>query len=183
MLRTSIARMVLPPLALVAMVGEAREPPEARTVTAAQVGETVGAAALAIPHRSADTGDAFMPVFDIVRVEPAGDAVIAGRAAPAATVELLRNGEFYDRAIADHSGQFVMVPPRLLPGDNELTLRSRQPDGNQATSKQIAVVVLQPTLKDRTVVVAPMTLDVVLSKPEAHPAGGGKGGSVGAMSR
>jgi hypothetical protein len=165
------------------MVSEAREPPEAKTATAAQVGETVGAAALAIPHRSVDTGDAFTPVFDIIRVEPAGDAVIAGRAAPSATVELLRNGEFYDRAIADHSGQFVMVPPRLLPGDNELTLRSRQPDGNQATSKQIAVVVLQPTLKDRTVVVAPMTLDVVLSKPEAHPAGGGKGGSVGAMSR
>jgi hypothetical protein len=146
-----------------------------RTVTAAQVGETVGAAALAGPHRSADTGDAFTPVFDIVRVEPAGDAVIAGRAAPAATVELLRNGEFYDRAIADHSGQFVMVPPRLLPGDNELTLRSRQPDGKQATSKQIAVVGLQPTLRDRTVdrtvPVAPMTLDVVLSKPVAHPVG------------
>ena len=102
-------------------------------------------------------------------------------------MELLRNGEFYDRAIADHSGQFVMVPPRLLPGDNELTLRSRQPDGKQATSKQIAVVGLQPTLRDRTVdrtvPVAPMTLDVVLSKPVAHPAAGGKGGSVGEVSR
>ena len=182
MLRTSIARIVLPPLALVAMVGEAREPTETRTVTSAQVGETVGAAALAVPHRSTDTGDAFTPVFDIVRVEPAGDAVIAGRAAPAATVDLLRDGALYDRAIADSSGQFVMVPPRLLPGDNELTLRSRQPDGKQATSKQIAVIALQPTLKDRTVV-SPITLDVVLSKPVAHPAAGGKGGSVGAVSR
>jgi hypothetical protein len=182
MLRTSIARIVLPPLALVGMVGEAREPTESRTVTSAQVGETVGAAALAIPH-PADTGDAFTPVFDIVRVEPTGDAVIAGRAAPAATVELLRDGALYDRAIADSSGQFVMVPPPLLPGDNELTLRSRQPDGKQATSKQIAVVVLQPTLKDRTVAVAPMTLEVVLSKPAAHPAAGSEGGSVGAVGR
>ncbi len=33
-----------------------------------------------------------------------------------------------------------MVPPRLPPGDYELTLRSRQPDGKQATSKQSVVV-------------------------------------------
>jgi hypothetical protein len=200
MLRTSI----LPPLAVVAIIGEAlffghvsRERPEVIAVTAvravpsraselqeqvlsalapARVGETVGAAARAFPRRSADTGDAFTPVFDIVRVEPTGDAVIAGRAAPAATVELLRNGEFHDRAIADQSGQFVMVPPRLPPGEYELTLRSRQPDGNQATSKQSAVVALQPPLKDQTVV-AP-TVDVVLSKTVAH-----KGGPVGAVSR
>jgi nucleoid-associated protein YgaU len=81
-----------------------------------------------------------VPVFDIARIEPTGDAVIAGRAAPGAIVELLRNGERHDQAVADQSGQFVMVPPRLPPGDYELTLRSRQPDGKQATSKQSVVV-------------------------------------------
>jgi nucleoid-associated protein YgaU len=35
-----------------------------------------------------------------------------------------------------------MVPPRLPPGDYELTLRSRQPDGKRATSKQSVVVAL-----------------------------------------
>ena len=35
-----------------------------------------------------------------------------------------------------------MVPPRLPAGDYELTLRSRQPDGKQATSKQSVVVAL-----------------------------------------
>jgi hypothetical protein len=35
-----------------------------------------------------------------------------------------------------------MVLPRLPPGDYELTLRSRQPDGKQATSKQSVVVAL-----------------------------------------
>jgi nucleoid-associated protein YgaU len=54
----------------------------------------------------------------------------------------LRNGERHDQAVADQSGQFVMVPPRLPPGDYELTLRSRQPDGKQATSKQSVVVAL-----------------------------------------
>ena len=35
-----------------------------------------------------------------------------------------------------------MVPPRLPPGNYELTLRSRQPDGKQAISKQSVVVAL-----------------------------------------
>jgi nucleoid-associated protein YgaU len=83
-----------------------------------------------------------VPAFDIARIEQTGDAVIAGRAAPGAIVELLRNGEPHDRAVADQSGQFVMVPPRLPPGDYELTLRSRQPDGKRATSKQSVVVAL-----------------------------------------
>ena len=103
--------------------------------------EANAVAALAVSPRSPDT-DESVPVFDIARIERTGDAVIAGRAAPGATVELLRNGEPHDRAVADQSGQFVMVPPRLPSGDYELTLRSRQPDGKQATSKQSVVVAL-----------------------------------------
>ena len=64
-----------------------------------------------------------VPTFDVARVEPSGEAVIAGRAAPGATVELLRNGEPHDRAVADQSGQFVMVVPKLPPGTYDLTLR------------------------------------------------------------
>ena len=127
--------MVVPPLALVAAGGAvvffvvtqvSREPPgEARTVAA------VGAASPAASQRSSDGDDEFTPIFDIARIEPTGEAVIAGRAAPNAAVELLHNGYVHDRAVADRSGQFVMVPPRLPPGDYELTLRSRQPDGKE----------------------------------------------------
>ena len=98
-------------------------------------------AALAVSPGSPET-DQFVLVFDVARIEPTGDAVIAGRAAPGAIVELLRNGEQHDRAVADQSGQFVMVPPRLPRGNYELTLRSRQPDGRQETSKQSVVVAL-----------------------------------------
>jgi nucleoid-associated protein YgaU len=122
------------------------------------------AAALGRPPGAADEG---RPSFDIARVEPSGDAVIAGRAAPGASVELWRNGKVHDRAVADASGQFAMVPPRLPPGDSELTLRSRRPDGTSAISKESVVVALQPNLKDQPVV-ALMTPDkpsVVLSKP------------------
>jgi hypothetical protein len=81
----------------------------------AQAEASAAAAALAVAPRSSDT-DGSVPVFDIVRIERTGDAVIAGRAAPGAIVELLRNGERHDRAVADQSGQFVMVPPGFPPG-------------------------------------------------------------------
>lgn len=101
------------------------------------------AAAPAVSPR-ADTEDN-VPAFDVARIEQTGDAVIAGRAAPGATVELLRNGESLDRAVADQSGQFVMIPPRLPAGTYALTLRSREPDGRQTLSKQsVAVALAEP---------------------------------------
>jgi LysM domain len=115
------------------------------------------------------------PAFDIARIEPTGEAVIAGRAAPGATVELLRNGEPHDRAVADQSGQFAMVPPRLPSGTYELTLRSRLPDGKQVTSKQSVGVTFEPRPNERPVV-ALMTPDkptVVLSQPAAPKAAAG----------
>jgi len=133
----------------------------AQSATDALVSSLGGASPL--PPQSNDG----VPTFDVARVEPSGDAVIAGRAAPGATVELLRNGEPHDRAVADQSGQFVMVVPRLPSGTYDLTLRARQPDGKQITSKQSVAVVLEPQATDRPVV-ALMTPDkptVVLSQP------------------
>ncbi|MDB5519315.1 MAG: Nucleoid-associated protein YgaU, contains and LysM domain [Tardiphaga sp.] len=169
---TSIIRIAAPYLALVAVCGAAtvvgithvwREPPvETRAVTATPTvvppvsgGSGEGPAALATVKNEANTlaaalatlpalpdADPSVPVFDVARIERSGDAVIAGRAAPGATVELLRNGERHDRVVADRSGQFVMVPSRLPAGEYELTLRSTQPDGKQVTSKQSVVVAL-----------------------------------------
>jgi hypothetical protein len=68
------------------------------------------------PMKPPGSGDGIMPQFDISLIGRAGDAVIAGRAAPGATLELLRNGELHDRVVADQSGQFVMVPPGFLVG-------------------------------------------------------------------
>jgi hypothetical protein len=124
--------------------------------------------ALAAPPSPSDSGDS-IPSFDVARIEPTGEAVIAGRAAPGATVELLRNGEVHDRVVADQSGQFVMVPRPLPSGTYDLTLRASRPDGKQTTSKQSVAVALEPATTSRPVV-ALMTPDkptVVLSQPAA----------------
>jgi hypothetical protein len=143
MTATSIVRIVV--LALVAACGAApvlgitylqREPPvETRTATStpavsppapdardeasaalatAQAEANAVAAAAAVSPRSPDT-DESVPVFDIARIEPTGDAVIAGRAAPGAIGNCCATAS-HDRAVADQSAQFVMVPPRLPRG-------------------------------------------------------------------
>lgn len=75
------------------------------------------------------------PRFDVARVDDHGEAaVIAGRAAPGARVELLRDGKPLDSVVADASGQFVMTPPQLPSGSYELTLRAKAPDGTVTES-------------------------------------------------
>src|SRR5450759_5986660 len=89
MTATSIGRIVVPSLALVAACGAAlvfgithlrREPPvETRAATAAlataQAEANAVAAAPTVSPRSPDT-DESVPVFDIARIERTGDAVI-----------------------------------------------------------------------------------------------------------
>jgi nucleoid-associated protein YgaU len=116
-----------------------------------------------------------VPTFDVARIEPTGEAVIAGRAAPGATVELLRDGEVHDRAVADKSGQFVIVPPKLPSGTYDLTLRSKAADGTVATSKQRVTAALEPRSNEKPVValVTPNKPTVVLSQPGAAKPGTG----------
>lgn len=133
--RTVIAAPAVAPPASGARV----DGPAALATAQAEANAVTGA--LAEPPRPPNA-DKSAPAFDIARIERTGDAVIAGRAAPGATVELLRNGEPLDRAVADQSGQFVMIPPPLPPGSYDLTLRSSQPDGKQVTSEQKMAVTL-----------------------------------------
>lgn len=113
------------------------------------------------------------PEFDIVRIEPTGEAVIAGRAAPGAMVELLRNGELHDRIVADQTGQFAMIPRPLPPGNYDLTLRVRQPDGKDIASRQSVAVALEPAAKERPIValIAPDKPVKVLSQDPTPPTG------------
>jgi hypothetical protein len=140
--------------------------PDALAAAQAKAGAMAGALAGSPVSPDSDDG---APTFDVARIEPTGEAVIAGRATPGATVELLRNGELHDSAVADQSGQFVMVPPRFPSGTYDLTLRSKQPDGKQATSKQSVAMAIEPNPTDRPVValMTPGKPTVVLSQPPA----------------
>jgi nucleoid-associated protein YgaU len=113
--------------------------PSVRNEGSAALAATETKAAAPIAELAGQPGvlatDQSVPSFDVARIEGA-DAVIAGRAAPGAIVDLLRGGERLDQAVADASGQFVMAPSHLPAGSYELTLNARLPDGTVTSSKQ-----------------------------------------------
>jgi LysM repeat protein len=89
------------------------------------------------------------PSFDVVRVNPSGDAVIAGRAAPDADVTILDQGKVIGSVKADGRGEWVFLPDSALdPGEHSFTLESTPDDAPEgATSKkesETSVVVLVP---------------------------------------
>jgi nucleoid-associated protein YgaU len=113
------------------------------------------------------------PAFDIVNVDPSGEAVIAGRAAPNEKVELRDAGKTVAEATADASGQFVIMPPALTPGDHSLSLAANTDKGQPAISSPVAVSV--PVREARTGVAAgppeanPTVVAAVPANPNAEP--------------
>src|ERR1700722_3653867 len=81
------------------------------------------------------------PTFDVVNVDPSGEAVIAGRAAPNEKVELRDGSNTVGEATADAAGQFVIIPPDLAPGDHSLQLAAGDSKGHSETSITLAVSV------------------------------------------
>lgn len=129
---------------------------------------------VAIVVASAETTPvAYMPTpteatFDIVRVEPSGDAVIAGQATPGAAVEILRNGQVHAVEIADASGAFVFIASPLPSGSHGIGLQVRGEGGETRLSRQSVTVVIAPA-RDKAPMVAltePDRPTVVLSQPD-----------------
>lgn len=119
------------------------------------------------------------PSLDILRVEPSGETVLAGRGAPKASVELLRDNRTVARATADDAGQFAIDGLTLPPGNSELTLRSTAPDGRTTEGRASAVVVVDRDRKAQPLV-AVSEADKptrVLSMPSTAAARTAEGGS------
>ncbi|MBV1706696.1 MAG: LysM peptidoglycan-binding domain-containing protein [Hyphomicrobiales bacterium] len=92
------------------------------------------------------------PKFDIVRVEPSGDAVVAGRAAPGADVTLIDNGKKLASVKADANGQFVMLPKALPQGSHVLALSAATGAAGAVASSQTVVVAVAPKAQGGTMV-------------------------------
>jgi len=89
------------------------------------------------------------PSFDVVRVNPSGDAVIAGRAQPDSDVTILDQGKPIGSVKADDRGEWVFLPDSALdPGEHSFTLESKTDESGAAESvtqeSETSVVVLVP---------------------------------------
>ncbi len=106
--------------------------------------ETPAPASTAPEETEAETPAA--PSFDLVRVDAAGGALIAGQAAPGADLRLRLDGEEISLASADASGDFVAmfnIPPAAVP--RVLSLEMLMEDGSVLVSEQS--VILSPTFR------------------------------------
>ncbi|MGU3469142.1 LysM peptidoglycan-binding domain-containing protein [Methylobacterium sp. C33D] len=92
------------------------------------------------------------PGFDVVRIEPNGDAVIAGQAAPNAAVELLADGKTVARARANADGRFTFMPPPLPAGNSAIGLRATDAAGSVRRSSANVAVVIAPSRDARPLV-------------------------------
>ncbi|MGE0501346.1 MAG: LysM peptidoglycan-binding domain-containing protein [Rhizobiaceae bacterium] len=107
------------------------EPPSA--------GETPPAATDPTPAEVAV--DPSIPRFDVVRVEPDGSIVIAGKAPPQSYVEVVTPAEVIASDSATPEGDFAAVPDeRLKPGDYEIKLRAIAPGNVVTVSEETALV-------------------------------------------
>ncbi len=84
-----------------------------------------------------------VPRFDIVRVDPQGHAVLAGRAPPGSEVTVFDGDHELGRAAATNDGEWVLVPDAPLPpGESQLTLRATTKSGTVIRSDGVVAMLV-----------------------------------------
>ncbi len=126
----------------------AEEPaaPEAETAAPATTPEpaaTPAPATAPAPAESATAPAGDGPSFDVVRINPRGNAVIAGRAKPNSMVTVHDGDKEIGTVIADSRGEWVLLPEAPFgPGSRELTLSAKDEAGTVTDSGQSVVLVV-----------------------------------------
>lgn len=81
------------------------------------------------------------PSFDVVRVETSGEAVMAGRATPGASVTIMTRDGVLAQTTADERGEWVVVlDAPLAPGSHEIWLEATAADGRSSESREAVVM-------------------------------------------
>lgn len=89
------------------------------------------------------------PSFDVVRVNPSGDAVIAGRAQPGSEVTILDGKDVLGSVEADNRGEWVFLPDAALePGEHSFTLESTDKGTAKQESDTSVMVIVPEVAKD-----------------------------------
>lgn len=90
------------------------------------------------------------PSFDVVRIEPTGEGVLAGRAAPGWNIVIESRGVKVAEAAADDQGEWTVVFDRpLSPGTHDLSVKATSPDGSKefSSTQSVSADVAEPPTK------------------------------------
>lgn len=103
---------------------------------------------------AADSPAERAPSFDVVRIDPQGNTVIAGRAAPGAEVVILDDGSEIGRVTADDRGEWVFLPDKPLePGSRQLGLRAETKGVVRESNDVVVLVVPEHGADEQTLAV------------------------------
>ncbi|KQT80361.1 hypothetical protein ASG54_07245 [Aureimonas sp. Leaf460] len=145
------------------------EPGPAETAPATATGETAATTA------AADLGPP-VPTFDILRVEPDGSTVMAGKAAAGSTVRLTDGTSVLGEDKVGPGGDFAIVLDKPLPvGEHQIRIEATGADGAAATSRETAIVsVPEPGREDEllALVQTPDQPSRLISVPKASESTG-----------
>lgn len=147
----------------VAAVHEAA--PETEATAAASPAET-GSEVEAPAPAAEPAGDGVEPSFDVVRVEPDGSALIAGRAEPGATVTIAVDGVTVGTAEADAAGGFVAMTD-LGRSDAPRSVSLSAQRGGDVAVPSSQTVVLGPTPEAPAVPAEPAGAPAMAEAPGA----------------
>jgi nucleoid-associated protein YgaU len=111
------------------------------------------------------------PSFDVVRINPQGGAVIAGRAAPGAEVTVLDDSKPLGHVVADEHGDWVLLPKdRLAPGEHQLSLAARTADGAISRSDSVVAMIVPERTPSVVAAQANESVAVLVPRQGAGPA-------------
>ena len=92
--------------------------------------------------------------FDVVRVDPDGNAVMAGRAPAGSLVTVMDGKKELGRAQVDARGEWVFLPDApLLSGSRELTLKAITAQGADVPSRDLVILVVPKSKRETTLAV------------------------------
>lgn len=117
------------------------------------------------PTDRSAAAESAVPSFDIVRIDPAGNAVLAGRSAPFAEVEIKAGEEVVDRVTATATGEWVSTPTTpLAAGDQELSLSAVDEGTEEPVLSRHVVVVSIPEQTEQAEEAPSEAVAVILDK-------------------
>ena len=125
------------------------------------------------PAAPATAADSFaMPSFDLLRVEPDGSTVIAGKAEPGSTLDIMSGETVIATTEVGSSGDFAVILDTPLPaGDYQLTLRVTDKDGKIRQSEEVATVSIPENADGEllAMVSKPGKASRIIAQPAAAP--------------
>ena len=112
--------------------------------------------------------------FDVIRMDPDGVSVFAGRAPADASVTVLANGEPVAATTADRNGEWsVVIDRQFAPGEYQLSLSAKvNGAATQLSGQSVRITIAssaRPTLADAKVTAQPSKVATLPSKVAAQP--------------